>query len=140
MSSEIRMTSNRPYLIRALYEWIVDNGLTPHLLVDSQAPGLSVPKEAVEDSRIVLNVAPRAVAGLQLGNELIELHARFGGVSRACSIPVSSVLAVYARENGQGMLFPEEDGGEPPPDPDDGDGASEADDGGSKRPNLKVIK
>ncbi|WP_460714018.1 ClpXP protease specificity-enhancing factor [Lysobacter terrae] len=102
------MTSHRPYLLRALYEWIADNGMTPHLLVDATRPHVQVPAHAVKDGRIVLNVAERAVAGLQMTNEVIRFSARFGGVSHAVSVPVSAVLAIYARETGQGMALPEE--------------------------------
>lgn len=109
MSDEFPMTSHRPYLLRALYEWIADNGLTPHLLVDATRPQVQVPAHAVKEGRIVLNVAQRAVAGLEMGNEVIRFSARFGGVSQAVSVPVSAVLAIYARENGQGMALPAED-------------------------------
>jgi len=102
------MTSHRPYLLRALYEWIADNGMTPHLLVDATRPHVQVPTHAVKDGRIVLNVAERAVAGLQMSNDVIRFSARFGGVSHAVSVPVSAVLAIYARETGQGMALPEE--------------------------------
>ncbi len=114
------MTSNRPYLVRALYEWITDNGLTPYLLVDAGQPGVRVPAFAVKDGRVVLNVAARAVSGLQLGNERVDFHARFGGVSHAVSFPIGAVLAIYAQENGQGMMFPPEPQAEqadPPPEP-----------------------
>jgi stringent starvation protein B len=102
------MTSHRPYLLRALYEWIADNGMTPHLLVDATRPHVQVPLHAVKDGRIVLNVAERAVAGLQMSNDVIRFSARFGGVSHAVSVPVSAVLAIYARETGQGMALPED--------------------------------
>lgn len=102
------MTSHRPYLLRALYEWIADNGMTPHLLVDATRPHVQVPVHAVKDGRIVLNVAERAVAGLQMSNDVIRFSARFGGVSHAVSVPVSAVLAIYARETGQGMALPED--------------------------------
>lgn len=109
MSDEFPMTSHRPYLLRALYEWIADNGLTPHLLVDATRPQVLVPMHAVKDGRIVLNVAQRAVAGLEMGNDVIRFSARFGGVSHSVSVPVSAVLAIYARENGQGMALPAEE-------------------------------
>jgi len=102
------MTSHRPYLLRALYEWIADNGMTPHLLVDATRPHVQVPAHAVKDGRIVLNVAERAVAGLQMSNDVIRFSARFGGVSHSVSVPVSAVLAIYARETGQGMALPED--------------------------------
>ena len=100
------MTSHRPYLLRALYEWIADNGLTPHLLVDATRPGVRVPAHAVKDGRIVLNIAERAVAQLQMDNDDVRFSARFGGVSHAVIVPIDAVLAIYARENGQGMELP----------------------------------
>ncbi len=125
------MTSSRPYLIRALYQWILDNEQTPHLLVDAIAEGVSVPERYVQDGRIVLNIAPRAVNVLDLGNEDISFEARFGGVSSSVVFPVSAVVAIYARENGQGMMFGQEDNPDPPepetPEP-------------PKRPGLRVVK
>jgi stringent starvation protein B len=103
-----RMTSHRPYLLRALYAWIADNGMTPHLLVDARRSGVQVPAFAVNDGKIVLNVAERAVSGLEMGNDQISFTARFGGVSHHVWIPISAVLAIYARETGQGMALPED--------------------------------
>ena len=94
------MTPTRPYLIRALYEWIEDNSMTPHLLVNAEAPGVSVPKQHVRDGQIVLNINAAAVRDLRLGNDWIEFSARFGGVARSVQIPVPAVQAIYARENG----------------------------------------
>lgn len=102
------MTSNRPYLVRALWDWISDNALTPYLLVDARVPGVRVPPFAVRDGQVVLNVAMRAVADLELGNDRIRFKARFGGVSHLVEVPVGAVLAIYAQENGQGMMFPTE--------------------------------
>lgn len=102
------MSSHRPYLLRALYEWIADNGLTPHLLVDASRPGVRVPTHAVKDGRIVLNIAERAVAQLHMDNDDVRFSARFGGVSHAVIVPIDAVLAIYARENGQGMALPED--------------------------------
>ncbi|RDZ29231.1 ClpXP protease specificity-enhancing factor [Lysobacter silvisoli] len=102
------MTSHRPYLLRALYEWIADNGMTPHLLVDATQPMVQVPSHAVKDGKIVLNVAERAVSRLEMGNDTIRFSARFGGVSHPVSVPVGAVLAIYARETGQGMALPDE--------------------------------
>ncbi len=114
------MNSSRPYLIRALYEWIVDNGLTPYVLVDTSATEVVVPQSFVENGRIILNVSPDATHSLVLGNDLISFNARFSGSAMDVNVPVSSVLAIYARENGQGMMFTEQD--EPPTDPSpDGD-------------------
>lgn len=116
MNDVPRMTSHRPYLLRALYEWIVDNGMTPHLLVDATFPGVRVPVQAVKDGRVVLNVAERAVARLQMDNEAVAFTARFGGVSHPVLVPIGAVLAIYARETGQGMALP--------PDQEPADGAS----------------
>ena len=102
------MTSHRPYLMRALYEWIADNGMTPHLLVDATRTGVQVPMFAVKDGRIVLNVADRAVSKLEMSNESVRFSARFGGVSHAVSVPIAAVIAIYARETGQGMALPDE--------------------------------
>lgn len=103
------MTSQRPYLLRAIYEWIVDNGMTPHVLVDASLPGVRVPAHAVKDGRIVLNIAERAVGHLQMGNETLTFSARFAGVSQSVVVPIYAVLAVYSRETGQGMAMPDED-------------------------------
>jgi stringent starvation protein B len=133
------MTSNRPYLIRALFDWLLDNALTPHLLVEVDNDStVVVPHQFVEDGRIVLNISPTAVRGLELGNELITFNARFGGAPMDVMVPVSAVLGIYARENGQGMLFPQEEmpdsSGTPP------DDEPEPPTPPSDRPTLKVVK
>lgn len=103
------MSPRRPYLLRAFYEWLIDNQLTPHLVVDVTRPGVSVPMEFARDGQIVLNVAPRAVGDLELGNDGVSFNARFGGVPRQVSVPMAAIIAIYARENGSGTLFePEE--------------------------------
>ena len=104
------MNSSRPYLIRAIHEWIVDNSLTPHMLVNATLPGARVPEQFIEDGKIVLNLSASAVQGLMLGNEHISFAARFGGKSQPICVPVNAVIALYARENGKGMVFPEEPG------------------------------
>ncbi len=101
------MTSTKPYLIRAIQEWILDNQMTPHLVVDVNYPGVQVPIELAEDGRLVLNISPAATRSLLLGNEWIELNARFGGVARDVLIPTEAVVGIFTRENGQGMVFPE---------------------------------
>lgn len=105
------MTSHRPYLLRALYEWIADNGMTPHILVDARQPGVRVPAHAVKDGRIVLNIADRAVGRLEMDNDSVRFSARFGGVSQSVLVPIGAILAIYARETGQGMALPEDIGG-----------------------------
>jgi stringent starvation protein B len=98
-------TSTRPYLIRALHDWCTDNGFTPYIAVHVDA-SVQVPKEYVKNGEIVLNVGFEATSNLKLGNELIEFKARFGGSAREIAVPVTHVIAIYARENGQGMAFP----------------------------------
>jgi len=142
------MTSNRPYLIRALYEWIADNDMTPHLLVDAEQPGVVVPRAYVADGRIVLNVAASAVQSLVLGNDAILFSARFGGQSFPVELPVAAVLGIYARENGHGMLFPEPnaaasesaDSKQGSTTSDDDKGPPDGSDDKAKRPALRVVK
>lgn len=98
-------SSTRPYLIRALHDWCTDNGFTPYIAVFVDA-GVQVPTEYVKNNEIVLNIGFEATTALKLGNELIEFKARFGGTSREIVVPVDHVIAIYARENGQGMAFP----------------------------------
>jgi stringent starvation protein B len=103
------MNSTKPYLIRAFYEWIADSDCTPHIVVNAETPGIIVPEDYVESGQIVLNIAMSAVRDLQLGNEAINFKARFGGVPHEIFIPIAAVTAIYARENGRGMVFTEED-------------------------------
>ncbi|MDV5353917.1 ClpXP protease specificity-enhancing factor [Kosakonia sp. SMBL-WEM22] len=100
-----QLSPRRPYLLRAFYEWLLDNQLTPHLVVDVTLPGVRVPMEYARDGQIVLNIAPRAVGNLELGNDEVRFNARFGGVPRQVEVPMAAVLAVYARENGAGTMF-----------------------------------
>ena len=132
------MTSNRPYLMRAIYEWILDNDMTPHVLIDADLPDVEVPRQYVEEGRIVLNVSPGAVQQFAIDNECLGFSARFGGKAFAIYAPINAVRAIYAAENSEGMMFEllptsefEEDGTEsddpdptPPP----------------KRPSLRVVK
>ncbi len=143
------MSSNRPYLLRAIYDWISDNNLTPYVLVDAGFDGVRVPPQVIKNGQVVLNLAMRAVANLDLGNEWISFQARFSGASQAIHIPVQAVLALYAQENGQGMMFPaDEEGGDTPPpsspDPADQSTTPGADEGGDKpkrgAPHLRVVK
>jgi len=110
MTDDLKMTPNRPYLLRAFYEWIVDNNLTPYLVVDATMAGVKVPTQHVQNGQIVLNINPSAVGNLLLGNDAVTFSARFGGSPFALYIPQRAVLAIYARENGAGTMFtPEED-------------------------------
>lgn len=124
------MKSSRPYLVRALYEWILDNGCTPYLLVDATVPGVEVPQQYVKNGQIVLNVAPGAVAGIDMSNEDVRFRGRFGGVAIDVFVPIGAVLGIYARENGQGMVFEPEQA--PPSPPDDEPKGS--------KPSLRVVK
>lgn len=99
------MSSNRPYMLRAFYEWIVDNNCTPHLVVDANFPGTEVPQQYVQNGQIVLNVSPTATGNLQMSNELITFNARFGGQPMQLRIPYGGLLGIYARENGAGTIF-----------------------------------
>jgi stringent starvation protein B len=107
LSDTDSLSSMKPYLLRAHHEWMVDNGLTPHLIVDASARGVSVPMDYVEDGSIVLNVAPRAVSGLDIGNESLSFSARFNGVGTQVFVPISAVRGLVAREFGVGVSFPE---------------------------------
>ena len=99
------MTSSRPYFIRAVYEWIVDNNQTPFLVVDTRVTGAVVPESFIEDQRIIFNISPLAAQGLDLSNEAVSFSARFGGKAMDIYLPTSSITAIYAKENGQGMMF-----------------------------------
>ncbi len=143
----VPMSSNRPYLLRAIYDWITDNNLTPYVLVDAAREGVRVPPQVVKNGQVVLNLAMRAVANLDLGNEWISFQARFSGVSQSILIPVQAVLALYAQENGQGMMFPADEGGDtPPPSPEPPNDMppSDGEDAGDKprrgAPFLRVVK
>jgi len=125
------MTSNRPYLLRALYEWITDNGLTPHVLVDAGCAGVDVPDHAISKGKVVLNIASSATEHLQLENQTICFKARFSGQPYKITVPMAAVIAIYARENGQGMMFAQDD---TPPPPVDGPEDSPS------RSHLKVVK
>lgn len=137
------MTSSRPYLVRALYEWIVDNDCTPHLLVNVEHPGVQVPDGFASDGQIVLNVAPSAVRHLQMDNRAISFEGRFGGVPHSLHVPSAAVMAIYARENGQGMVFeiePTPPDDTPPADDSSADNSASSRPASSGRPSLKVVK
>lgn len=138
-----QMSSSRPYLVRALYEWILDNDCTPYVLVNAQYPQTSVPDAFVEAGQIVLNLSPNAIRHLEMDNDRISFDGRFGGVAQQVWIPAQAVMAIYARENGQGMVFevepapvPPEDDSVPSPATEAGRGKAEK----NKRPSLKVVK
>ena len=126
-----QQTSRRPYLVRAMHEWMTANNQTPHLVVDAAIAGAEIPKAYVREGRITLNVSWQATQGLKLGNDWIEFSARFGGVPQQVRVPIAAVLGIYARETGQGMLF-QDDGDAPPPMP--------GPDDSGPRPKLRVVK
>lgn len=132
------MTSSRPYLVRAMYQWIVDNGMTPHLLVNAESEGCMVPAGHINEGKIVLNIAPMAVQGLTLGDDDVTFSARFGGQAESIQVPVPAILAVYARENGQGMMFSDDDQPDSSSGKDSDDGPETDPD--KPRPNLRVVK
>ncbi|MDX2464640.1 MAG: ClpXP protease specificity-enhancing factor [Porticoccus sp.] len=144
------MTSNKPYLIRAFYDWIVDNQYTPYMSVDAYYPGVEVPQDYVNDGQIVLNLVPRAITELVMNNEQVSFSTRFGGVPSDIRLPIQSIMGIYARENGQGMMFQSEDNSGPEPSgpspvksvstadksPSKGNSSGET----SKKPSLRVVK
>ena len=137
------MNSSRPYLLRAIHQWIVDNDCTPHLLVNAWAPGVQVPMDYVENDKIVLNVGPSAAHRLELGDDAVTFDARFGGQPMSVVAPIGAILAIYARENGQGMLFTEDDGADGEESAEtgrDGDAGDDPETRGTQRPNLRVVK
>ena len=126
------MTPLKPYLIRSIYEWIIDNDLTPYLLVDAENSHAISPSQLIEDGKILLNVRPEAIQGLTLGNQEIEFNARFSGKPMHIVVPIAAVMAIYAKENGKGMIFDQEDEEEdetPPPESKP-----------PKRPALRIVK
>jgi stringent starvation protein B len=139
------MNSTRPYLIRAFYEWIVDSDCTPHIVVNAEAKDVMVPRDFVEGGQIVLNISMPAVQDLALNNDAVSFKARFSGVPHEVYVPINAVMAIYARENGRGMVFSEDD--EPPPSEETQDGTkSEKDEkgkggkGGKGKAHLTVVK
>jgi stringent starvation protein B len=135
--SERSSPAKRPYLLRAMHQWVTDCGHTPHVIVDVDRPGVEVPKAYVKEGKIVLNLSPSATQRLVIGNESVDFEARFAGVVHHVRFPVNAVLGIYARETGEGMVFSEADlGPEPPTRP------SPAEEGGSssRRPQLKIVK
>ncbi|HUN26120.1 MAG TPA: ClpXP protease specificity-enhancing factor [Steroidobacteraceae bacterium] len=133
--AESPIRPKRPYLLRAMHQWMTDSGHTPHLIVDAERPGVEVPHAYVKDGKIVLNVSLNATQRLELGNDWIELDTRFAGVAQRVRFPVNAVLGIYARETGEGMVFSDQDmGPEPPTRP------APSEETGRTRRQLKVVK
>ena len=131
--------SRRPYLLRAMHEWISDCNQTPHLVVDASIAGVTVPRQYVQGGKIILNVSTSATSGLILGNDFVQFRARFGAASYDVVVPIAAVLGVYARETGQGMIFSEADAPpEPPPTPPEP--PTNGSEGKRSKPTLKVVK
>ncbi|MCX2982417.1 ClpXP protease specificity-enhancing factor [Halieaceae bacterium IMCC14734] len=128
------MTSSRPYIMRSLYEWILDNECTPYVLVNAMDSGAQVPQQYVKDGQIVLNISPLSVIDLSIDNDAMSFNGRFGGIATDVYVPTSAVIGIYARENGQGMVFDEDTNPEPPPsDPEQPPTLP-------RKPSLKVVK
>ena len=135
-------SSQRPYLVRAMHEWMTDNGKTPHLVIDAAQSGVQVPDVHVKDGKIVLNCSYSATKNLVIGNDLVEFEARFDGAPRLISAPMDAVLGIYARETGEGMLFTDQDDGDgdaAPSDSNDDDGPEPSPDGPG-RSHLRIVK
>jgi len=132
--------SRRPYLLRAMHEWISDSNCTPHIVVDAGVAGVEVPRQFVQDGKIVLNVSWSATAQLHIGNEDLSFNGRFGGASMHVRVPMEAVLAIYARESGQGMVFADEPGAPPPDTPPEPGPQEPAPRPAAGRAKLKVVK
>lgn len=136
------LRSRRPYLLRAMHEWISDNNHTPHIVVDASIQGVQVPRQYVQGGKIILNVSMHATSGLVLGNDLVRFRARFGASTFDVTVPIGAILGIYARETGQGMIFSEADAPPPPPDTPSptSEGPPTTADAKRGRPTLKVVK
>jgi stringent starvation protein B len=132
--------SRRPYLLRAMLDWIVDCGWTPHLIVDASSDVVQVPRQFVKEGRIVLNISASATQNFSIGAETVEFNARFSGVSHRIRVPCDAVLGIYARETGQGMVFTEEPQASTEPAPEPPPAGGSPDGQKKKRPSLKIVK
>jgi stringent starvation protein B len=137
--AETPVRSRRPYLLRAMHEWISDSNQTPHIVVDASIEGVEVPRQYVQGGKIILNVSSNATSMLSLGNDLVRFRARFGAATYDVSVPIIAVLGIYARETGQGMIFSEADTPPQPPAP-PSEPAPTTTEGKRTKPTLKVIK
>ena len=134
------VTSRRPYLLRAMHEWITDNSQTPHIVVDAGIDGVKVPVQHVKDGRIILNISLSAAQGLSLGNEALSFRARFGGVSQDIVVPIAAIVGIYARESGQGMIFGDNDGPVGTTEPTPPSPPASPPPAGPRKSHLKVVK
>jgi stringent starvation protein B len=135
----LKAPPKRPYLLRAMHQWITDSGHTPHVIVDAERSGSEVPRAYVQEGKIVLNLSYTATQQLKIDNDVVEFDGRFAGVVHHVRFPVSAVMGIYARETGEGMMFAEQDAGPETPPP---SGPAPAEEGGGapKRPQLRVVK
>ena len=131
---EVSMYSNKPYLVKAFYQWIVDSECTPYLMVDAKRDGVEVPQDYVQNGQIILNIKPESVRHLHLGMRSVRFQATFGGTEYSLHVPMEAVLAVYAMENGEGMMFDaKESSDDYPPEPNDPNG-------GGNKPHLRIVE
>jgi len=131
------MSPSKPYLIRGLYQWLLDNQATPYILADASSDGVMVPRGIASDGKVVLNLSPSAIQNLEMTNDYISFSARFNGVAQDIYCPIASILAIYAQENGEGMMFPADS------DEKQGSVGKVEDSGKSGKPNkagLKIVK
>jgi stringent starvation protein B len=138
MTDSPPLRSRRPYLLRAMHEWISDNQQTPHIVVDATLAGVEVPRQYVQDGKIILNVSLNATSALNLGNDSVAFRARFGAATYDVHVPIAAVMGIYARETGQGMIFSEADA--PPPQPPPAEKTAGSGEVKRSRPTLKVVK
>jgi len=139
------MTSSKPYIVRALYEWILENKCTPYVLVNAFDEGVEVPQDHVKDGQVILNITPSAVKSLSIHDSAIEFQGRFGGIPKQVFVPIQAIMGIYAKENGQGMMFDIENDGSDPPDPEGSDEppespSEESVDSSNKKPSLRLVK
>lgn len=134
------MTPSRPYLLRGIYDWLIDNEQTPYLLVDAEAKDVVVPGEHVQDGKIILNISLSATRDLELTNEGVSFNARFGGKAMKVNVPITAALALYSKENGRGMMFPEEGTDDDPQTPDPEPGNVSGKNEPPQKPHLTLVK
>ncbi len=134
------MTPSRPYLLRGIYDWLIDNEQTPYLLVDAEAEDVIVPVEHVQDGKIILNISLTATRDLELTNEGVSFTARFGGKPMKVNVPIMATLALYSKENGRGMMFPEEGIDDDPLSPTPNPGKGSKKEASTQKPHLTLVK
>ncbi len=134
------MSSSRPYIVRALYDWIIENDCTPYILVNAYGDDVEVPQEHVKDGQIILNISPSAVQNLFIRSEAVDFDGRFAGIPNRVYVPIAAVMGIYAKENGQGMIFNPEANLPRPPTPAGRRGTGTKPSNPTKKPSLRVVK